>query len=499
MPEFAPTDWDALTALALRLGLPDERVAALRRRLDPSYPRPGVPYTLVAGRPDAGIELLLGRWLGPEVADALLAAGGKPLVVGPTPGEVRPKLGAWPGYAKPAAGSGHLVVVRSAGKPAADVLAQLGSVGYFDKLVLVTRLAQPFHASERELAQSLSGLAAAAQVLVVAVPGEEPSADDLAEVCALGVAQTGQAGFDAGRSLGAAVWFTGKERPPGTLEDVGSYVGATGADTAAAHAGMTRRAVRGLLADLRQRAEAAPAPSAAAVPEDEQDRLTRELTGYLADLGRDLDRQVAGGRATTSDRLRTHAADVVRGWGAYVGIEGHWLKYVDRLRPGAHAALLEEVRAAVSTIEYDPGRPADPGRGPAAAPDWFTARAMRAGIGLAAGVGSYILVSVLLTRVAAVALPDIAVTLLSSVALVAVGVVAYSVSRRWFPDPTLEAVARAAAVAPPDPGAPPGVLGWQSAERRVAAWFREFIRARPASPADECRALAVRFGIPEYA
>jgi hypothetical protein len=59
MTEISASDWNALEGLSHRLGLPVERPGLLRRRLESSLVRPGSPYILLAGRPDAGIELLL--------------------------------------------------------------------------------------------------------------------------------------------------------------------------------------------------------------------------------------------------------------------------------------------------------------------------------------------------------------------------------------------------------------------------------------------------------
>src|ERR1019366_535454 len=148
--EITSADWDALQSLALRVGLFSERVGLLRRRVEASSPRPGSPYKLMVGRPDAGIELLLARWLAPEAAEELIKVGDRPLVIGATPAEVRPRLGAWPSWKSTKVGPGHLIALRTTGKPAADTLAQLSSLGYMDQIVLVTRLGQPMHMYERD-------------------------------------------------------------------------------------------------------------------------------------------------------------------------------------------------------------------------------------------------------------------------------------------------------------------------------------------------------------
>jgi hypothetical protein len=477
MTDIAPADWDALAALARQVGLPDERVAALRRRLDSPAARPGGPVTLLAGRPDAGLELLLARWLGPAAADALAAAGDRPLVVGPDPKAAR-LPGDWPTF-QHAGGPGHLVVVRSAGKPAAGLLARLGALGHADALVLVSRLNQPLHQAERELLAGLAGVAATARVLVVAVPGEEPTASDVAEVAAYAAGQLRAAGFAAGRSGGAAVWFTDGVTRGNTLADPTPFLTVPPA-AAEATAGMRRQAVGGLLAELKALAAAAPPPTGVAVSEAEQDRLARELSGFLADLGRDLSRRADGRRPVTADDLRRQAIDAVRGWGGYIGVEGHWLKYVEKLRPGTQAALLAEATAAVTDLDLSTTRPADP---PPAGLDPTTRLAVRAGGGLAAGVGGYVLTSHLLTRVAAVALPEFLVTAMSGVGLAAAAVVAFRLLGKLLPP------GPAAALAEPDA---PTVLGWPQVAGRLTAWFRHHLGTRPASPAAACDALTAR-------
>jgi hypothetical protein len=500
MNEIAPGDWDTLQSLTGRLGLPAERVGVLRRRLEGTQVRPGSPYTLLAGRPDAGIELLLARWLAPEAAEELLKAGGRPLVIGPTTAEVRPRLGAWPGWKTARVKPGHLLALRAASKPAADTLAQLASLGYVEQLVLVTRLGQALHQEECALAAALAGTAATVRVLIVGLPGEEPTDADLAEVSAYAVTRMRQAGFTGGRCLGAGVWFTGGGPRPGTVADLTSFLAVNDREVAAGRAGMGREAVAGLLADLRRQAEALPPAPQAAVPDEERERLGRELNGYLSDLGRELDRLAGERRPLSAEFLRNHALDAVRGWGAYATVEGHWLKYVERLRPGTQAAFLAEAQSAIGLLEYDPGKETPPAPEPAAVPgspvvNQVMLEAKRLAVGLVVGLAAYLAVAALLRGHAAgaaedvTALPALAVTLLSYAALVLGAVLGYGAGR---------ALLRARPATPPPQvkeRVPAALHGWPQVQRRLTAWFGEHMRTGAPSPAEECRALARRWGL----
>ncbi len=504
MTDVSTQDWDALGRLAAQVGLPAERVSQLRKRLDGPGDRPGGPLVLLAGRPGAGIELVLGRWLASEAAEALAQAGSSPLVIGATPGDVQPRVGRWPTWRAPRYGPGHLVALCSAGRPGADVLAQLASLGYVDQLVLVSRLGQPIHQHERALAASLAGLAATARVLLVALPGEEPTSADLAEVVAFAATALRQEGFASGRCLGAGVWFTGGAARPGTITDPGAFLAVDAAAVAAGRAGMSRQALTGLVADLSQRAEQAP-PAQAALPPDEQDRLVNELNSYLGDLGRELDRQAEKRQPLKADTLRTYARDAVRGWGAYTGVEGHWMKYVERVRPGLQAAFLAEVEAALPLLDIQngPARPPEPlaEAPPSAAADAglpvdrLVIEAKRLAVGLACGLAVYLATVTPLGGSAEQPGPlaPVVVSILGYAGLAIGTVLGYSAGRRFF-RPGAVSKAAGEGLAPP---APPLVHGWEQLTRRVLAWFAEQVRQQPTSAAQQCRALAVRFGIQE--
>jgi len=491
MTELEPKVWDDLEALASRTGLPVERVGLTRRRCAAPGDRPGSPYVLLAGRPDAGLELLLARWLAPEVAERMLEVGDHPLVIGPTPAQVQPRLGTWPSYPLPSHGPGHLLGLRVAQKPPADVVAQLGLLGYLDQLVLVTRLCQPLHQQERNLARTLAALAATARVLIVAVPGEEPAESDLAEVTAYAVNQLRQVGF-CGRCLGAGIWFTGAEYRPGTIPDIGAFLAVKADEVAAGRRGMCRQAVLELIEELRRKAISVAAPPPINVSDSESDRLIRELGGFLTDLGRELNRLAEKRRPWSAELLRSYALDAIRGWGSYLGVEGIWLKFVERLRPGTQAAFIKEGKEAFALLDYEPGNePAEEPKAVAAVQDRIVTEAKRLGVGLAMGVGAYLVVAALLGNAPGpVGLPGLVVTLLCYGALAVGTILGYGTGRSLFR--TLQG-ARAGSLTP----RPPAIHGWVQVERRLTAWVSERLRAHPASPAEELQEMVNRLGLEE--
>jgi hypothetical protein len=498
--QIAPGDWDALEQLAGRVGFPVDRVGSLRRRLDSSPPRPGSPYSLLVGRPDAGIELLLARWIAPDAAEELQRAGDRPLIIGPAPGEVRPRLGAWPSWKWKRYENGHLLVLRTSGKVPADIVAQLASLGYLDQIVLVGRLNQAMHQYECDIAMSLATTAATARVLLVALPGEEPTESELAEVTALCVTRMRQVGFRSGRCLGAGVWFTSAEQRPGTIGDVARFLRIESDESSAGRSGMAREAVAALLHDLKQHAEQSGAPVLAPIDEDEADRLTKELANHLGDLGKELQRQIQRRRDASTDFVRGYALDALRGWSAHTSIEGHWLKYVDRLRPGMQAAFLVEAESSTALLQHEPGREPDvpvltssPYPGGAPFFEWLLVQAKRFGVALVCGLTAYLLTFNLLTAEKS-GLPPLVISVLNYAALVIGAVLGFSVATKIFRGRPLFLPTSPPAASPMTP---PAVLGFEQLERRLTAWFSRQIRTKPSLPADDCRALAQRLGMQE--
>jgi hypothetical protein len=252
--------------------------------------------------------------------------------------------------------------------------------------------------------------------------------------------------------------------------------------------------MKGLFAEIHRAAKARPTEPQANISDDECGRLTHEMSNFVADLGREIDRQVETRRAWTAESLRSYALDSVRGWGSLSGVEGHWLKYVERLRPGTQVALLEQAREAFALLDYKPGSAPNQSSEAAgtAALERLITEAKRLAVGLGLGLGAYLVVATLLgNKSATVALPALVVTLLCYAVLVIGTILGYGVGRLFFRQPQ----------SPPQPKPAaaqlPAMHGWVQVDRRLTAWINERLRSQSVSPTEECQNLARRLGLEE--
>lgn len=487
MTDVTADDWDSLENLAERVGCPRDKVGALRRRLTSTDVRKGGPYILLIGRPEGRLDLFLSRWLNPDLAEEVKKSTGRPVAVGPAPSTAQPKVGSWAEQKLTLPIPGHIVALRSDGKPSAEVLAQAASLGHFDACVLVVSLHQVLSEGERALLQAACPLSIVGRVLVIAVPGEEPTADDIAQLNALGRRCLMNAGFQAERAGQVGVWFTDNSKRSGTITDVASFVAADPTITAVGRNGWARESLVKLVTELSDFAKKSAPPPSATVEEKDQDRLTKELDGFLTDLGKRIERDVTK-RAWTNEKVRQEVIESVQGWSAYLGMEGAWMRLVDRLRPGAQKALHAEAQAAADAIEYDSGKATQVVKN-TAPPDATNVLAIRIAIAVAAGIGAFAVTSWALTQIGgASASPAVHTTF--SIAGPAVGaLLGFLFSGKVFtPLP-----ASAAGSAAPE-ASEPEIHGWTQFQRRMTTWFRKYIGSRPASPSEECDAWLERLG-----
>lgn len=488
MDAISASDWAALERAAAQVGMPTERVPLLHRRLEGERSRLGSPYTLIIGRPDAGIEQFAARLLGPQTVETLEAAGSRPLVAGPTPESVRPRLGSWPMLTGPASPTGHILILRTPAVPAADVMAGLSGLGMVDQVVLVSRLLQAMHEREREILAALAPLAATARVVLVWRPGEEPTETDIVEVTAATDRQIQGRGFEGGRDLGVSVMFVGEQvNKPGALTDPSKLLRVDEAAVSAGQSGMARAALSDLLNAIYRKAGKAAAAAPTGIPPEEHDRLMRELTAYLADLGRETGR--VGAEKPHADAAWAHryVLDAIKGWAAYTGIEGHWLRYVETLRPGTQAALIAESERAINCLDYRSAPVRAKANEPAGggAQRWLLLEAKRAMVGLILGLGAYAGIANL------VKLPPVVDIVVGLTSMALGSILGYAVGRWIFPGPN-PPVAASPYEEVTDPGSP---IGWTQFERRIAGWFADISHAQPIPPAEVCRDLARRLGV----
>jgi hypothetical protein len=493
MSAVTASDWEALERLAAQVGLPSEKVTTLRRRLEGTRARPGAPYTLLIGRPDAGIEHVVARLLEPAAVETLKASGSRPLVSGPAPEAVRPSLSSWPTLTRQAPWPGHILILRTPGVPPADVMAGLSALGGIDQVILVSRLLQAMHEREREVLLSLAPVAATARVVLVWMPGEEPTDADIAEVTAATDRQIQGRGFRGGRNLGVSILFAGEQaNKPGCLTDPSEALHVNEAAVLAGQSGMAEATLSGLIHAIYRKAVESAAATPPGIPPEERNRLASDLTGYLADLGRETGRAAAAHHSADTAWVRRYVLDTIRGWAAYTGVEGHWLRYVETLRPRTQAELFEIAERDIDCLEYRPAArramaadsAAEPGGG-GGMQSRLVLEAKRATLGLFLGLAAYAAVATMLELPPIV---DIAVGL-SSMALG--GIFGYALGRKLFRGP------KSAGGALPQADEPEAgsLTGWTQFERRLGGWFASIAHATATSPAESCRELARRLGI----
>ena len=88
---------------------------------------------------------------------------------------------------------------------------------------------------------------------------------------------------------------------------------------------------------------------------------------YLQSLGKEIGRYLERTPGATQERLQRYARDALMGWTAGTTVEGIWLRYVERLRPGSEQQFTAEADRAVAELGKDPpgDSPADAAADPA--------------------------------------------------------------------------------------------------------------------------------------
>ena len=492
MNAIAASDWEALERLAAQVGLPSEKVTLLRRRLEGGRTRPGAPYTLLIGRPDAGIEQFVARLFGPATVETLKAAGSRPLVVGPAPEPVRPDLTSWLTLTRQGLPKGHALILRTPGAPPADVMAGLSRLGGIDQVILVSRVLQAMHEREREILASLAPVASTTRVVLVWLPGEEPTDADIVEVTAATDRQIQGRGFAGGRNLGVSILFAGEQvNKPGSITDPSELLHVNEAVVLAGQSGMAEAALSGLIHAIYQKAVESTAATPPGIPPEDRDRLASELTSYLADLGRETDRAAAARPTADTAWVRGYVLDAIRGWAAYTGVEGHWLHYVEKVRPGTQAELFAIAERDIDCLDYRPAAV----RALAAVPgvnqvgggvqSRLVLEAKRVALGLVLGLAAYAAVATMLE------LPEIVASAVGLASTALGGVFGYALGRKLFRAPK----SAGAALPKADEPETGSLTGWTQFERRLGGWFASIAHAKAAPPAETCRELARRLGI----
>src|SRR6202020_2391849 len=87
----------------------------------------------------------------------------------------------------------------------------------------------------------------------------------------------------------------------------------------------------------------------------DKDRLATEFATFLRSIRPQLDDQIRSDPSVNVEALRSSAIQRIRNWGSYMGSEGTWLRYVERVRPGTQKLLFAEAApSALQEISYQP-------------------------------------------------------------------------------------------------------------------------------------------------
>ena len=109
------------------------------------------------------------------------------------------------------------------------------------------------------------------------------------------------------------------------------------------------------LAAVYEKARTTARPAAPPIAADDKERIVKELDLYLQDLERVVLRSISASKRADVGEVRENVKRSMNQWRAYTTPEGSWLKYVNRLRPGAEESLMKTVESAVDLLHVEAG------------------------------------------------------------------------------------------------------------------------------------------------
>ncbi len=468
MPAPTSSVCNRLRALCHRAAVPPERVDQLEKAW--SGAPPGEAITLLAGPPST-LTLLLARWLGLAAAKALSAAAGAPLVIGPKLHTVQPILGHWPAWVHDELKSRHVVVVPSEGTLNTSLRSDLARLGIVDQVLLVSRLSQPFSAEDRQLADSLAPLAATASVVFLALPGEEGTEAERAELAAYGLAQLQKHGFH-GRCVGAGVWYTEGVRPADSIQLLDDWLVARANDVSDGRGAAGLANLAALLTDIEK---APDRPPETALLANEADELGCKFANLVADLGRRLRELAGAGEFPDLVACRQFLIESIQGWLNRPSLV--LFDYVETVRPGIKTELLAQATTAADLLYYT--SVSDP---PQALSRRTQELLRQLGIASAVTVATHFIIYL----IGSAFLQSWFASVLANLLATAAAFAAFAAAKRSLSAPGLESIAGS-------PGVVPAVRGWAVAELRLTNWFNNRIRSLTATLKQECAEIRSQF------
>ena len=350
MSIFPSFNWQELKQCAGLVGLSSDRIKKLEDRVVQVENRDGAPYVLVLGQKHGALELLLSHWLNPSVSDALAAAAETPLVLSEPTATLKDIVGTWPSCPQTIFRNQCYFAAQSLGPLSSFSLGQLRQLTLFDLCILVVRLGQPLTRQDLQMAESMVGLAATIKVLMVGLPSENVSANEIAELVAYSKAQLSKLGFHAQQIKESAVWYIDGKSRFGSIGDLPSFLASAQATHSRVQWSPLYQDLKSIVEDGLQRSQvqAKDVAISATIPNEEVDRLAAELQMFLIDAIDKL-RETLPLRCDDEHPGKS-IANIMSGWNAGACIEGFWVRYVEELRPGTHAGLVNFSESAFETI-----------------------------------------------------------------------------------------------------------------------------------------------------
>ena len=351
MNKLEAADWAELRELGKAIGFSEDRLILAEARVNAKRRPFEGPATLLVGRSDGGLDLVIARWLNRDTIELMDREDGEPLVVGAAPSLARPGNVNWPLWASSNTGSGYVYILRS-NEIDRQLLLPFGMMSDFDQAIFVTRWIQPLTEPERRLVTDVSKLAQYIHCVVVSLPSEDSNEKEAVEVREYVLQHLKQSGFGNDRVRGIHFWVAEK------ADDVknGSYVSKISEMLemapkllAVAQSSQVSRMMQDILTQIMTRAANLPNTTLPGLSEDDVNRQRRDLAQHLAALKAEVIKAEAAFK--DSSDLRSFVFNSVLAWRQKNSLSDIWLEYIETIRPGTQSAIFDAVKTKAESLE----------------------------------------------------------------------------------------------------------------------------------------------------
>ncbi|HEV7403048.1 MAG TPA: hypothetical protein VGO11_08990 [Chthoniobacteraceae bacterium] len=387
---------------------------------------------------------------------------------------------------------GHLVIVGAKTALSQSMRAQIASLGLFDQVIFVTRYSRALPQSERELIGSITTLAATARVLALVYAGERPAEEDLAKVHKYVLTQMHKNGYADSRLAEGGFWFVDGGSGPFVVSSPAELLTIPHEKIEAARSETLRREAGDLLGKIAAQAETGEAKTLPPLTEEEVQKEEDHLRKALHDAYQRAELRLQGEPNPTDEQVRAAVLDAILQWGSHVGLEGIWLQFMEKVRPGSEAGLFNEAREAARELSII-ARRISPQPGALAPKEGrrgltnIKTQALRGGVAMAGGLIAY----------GAANLFD-ASRGEATFALLAGACVCFAVGEYLIKPAAALPEPREEAKETPTRGPAPGpfdggrIGNYSAFAERLRAWFAGHVRVSTLNVAAQCRALGER-------